>query len=210
MAAVRFSVVARHFSTSVRNQASLIQPPVAVFGIEGRYATALYSAAYKEKKLDAIETELKKLNELLKKDTKLTEFILNPLINKFIKRDQLVTIFKKQNFSNLTVNLISALTENARLSNLNGVLNTFSNIMSAYRGEVLCEVVTAKPLETAQLKDLEMALQGFLKKGEKLILNSKINPSLIGGMVISIGDKYIDMSMATKIKNYTNLIKQSI
>ena len=38
----------------------------------------------------------------------------------------------------------------------------------------------------------------------------QVDPSLIGGMVVSIGDKYVDMSMATKIKNYTNLIKQAV
>ncbi|XP_023221399.1 ATP synthase subunit O, mitochondrial-like, partial [Centruroides sculpturatus] len=165
---------ARHFSTSVRNQASLIQPPIAVFGIEGRYATALYSAACKEKKLEATETELKRLNQLLTKDVKLAEFISNPLIKKFIKRDQLTDALKKQNFSNLTINFISVLAENARLRNLKGVLDTFANIMSAYRGELLCEVITAKRLEDAQLKELETALQGFLKKGEKIILNTKV------------------------------------
>jgi len=106
--------------------------------------------------------------------------------------------------------LFGALAENGRLNRLNSVVGAFDKMMSAHRGEIQCVVTTAKTLDQAQLGELKGALQGFLKKGEVLQLETKVDPSLIGGMVVTIGDKYVDMSMATKLKLYTNVIKQAV
>lgn len=71
----------RSFSTSnITNQ--LVKPPIQVFGIEGRYATALYSAASKKKTLEAVEKDLIKFQASFKSDAKLREYIENPLIKR--------------------------------------------------------------------------------------------------------------------------------
>lgn len=200
----------RGFSTSVAAQGKLAAPPVHVFGIEGRYAHALYSAATKEKKLDVVEKDIKDIQALLKTDKKFAEFIANPVVKRNVKREALVAAFKKKNYSNVTVNLFGAMADNGRLNKINSVFGTFQRLMSAHRGEVICTVTTAKPLDQNYLKELRTTLEGFLKKGEVLQLETKVDPSLIGGMVVNIGDKYVDMSTASKIKLYTNLIKQAI
>jgi len=211
MAAVRYGGnLVRRFSTSSAVQSKLVQPPIHVFGIEGRYAHALYSAASKEKKLDIVEKDMKDIQGLVKKDVKLAEFMANPTIKRNQKRDVITAALTKKNYSNITVNLFGALADNGRLNRLNSVLGAFDKIMSAHRGEVQCVVTTAKALDQAQLGELKTALQGFTKKGEILQLETKVDPTLIGGMVVTIGDKYVDMSMATKLKLYTNIIKQAV
>jgi len=200
----------RKFSTSTTFHSKLVTPPVYVFGIEGRYAHALYSAATKEKKLDVVEKDLKDIQVLVKKDVKLAEFMANPVVKRNEKREALITAFKKKNYSNVTVNLFASLADNGRLNKLNAVFGAFNKLMSAHRGEVLCTVTTAKPLDQAYLTELRTALEAFLKKGEILQLEAKVDPGLIGGMVVNIGDKYVDMSTATKIKTYTNLIKEAV
>lgn len=207
----RVLILTRSFSTTgAVNAGGLVKPPLAVFGIEGRYANALYSAASKEKKLDAVEKELIKFRGLMEQDKRLAQFIENPLVNKLVKRDALQDALKKQQFSSLTVNLIGALAENGRAAYMRPVMAAFTRIMGAVRGEVPCEVVTAKPLDPAMEKELESALQSFLKKGEVLVLTKKVDPSIMGGMLVSIGDKFVDMSIATKVKTYTNLLKQAV
>ena len=67
-----------------------------------------------------------------------------------------------------------------------------------------------QPLESKESKDLEAALKGFLQKGESLLLETRVDPSIIGGMQVNIGDKYIDMSMASKIKAYSSLIRETL
>ena len=54
------------------------------------------------------------------------------------------------------------------------------------------------------------ALKAFLKEGESIQLTAKVDPSIIGGMIVVIGDKYADMSLKTKINKYTALIQQAV
>ena len=63
------------------------------------------------------------------------------------------------------------------------MVNSYGTLMAAHRGEVVCEVKTAKPLDAAMLKEVEGALKGFLKGNEKALINYSVDPSIIGGMV---------------------------
>jgi len=201
--------VVRQFSSSAV-RAKLVQPPVQVFGTEGRYATALYSAASKQKQLKKVEKELAALQAELKKDQKLVEYLVDPSQSRTEKRTAVDNLMKQMKFGDLTSNLFAALAENGRINKTMAVLGAFDKIMSAHRGEVQATVVSAKPLSASDMKELKSTLEGFLKKGESLMLSTEINPALIGGMTVAIGDKFVDMSMATKIKTYTNLLKQAV
>ncbi|KAG8234598.1 hypothetical protein J437_LFUL017101 [Ladona fulva] len=209
MAAVRFSVLTRSFSTS-NSARQLVKPPVQIFGLEGRYATALYSAATKQKQLDQVEKELVKFQGQLKTDAKLKEFISNPTLKRQVKAQAMGQVAKAVGLSPLSSNLLVTLADNGRLKSINQVVNAFKTIMAAHRGEVVCEVTTAKPIDDAMKKELETALKGFMKKGETILLTTKVNPDIIGGMVVSIGDKYVDMSIASKIKKYSDIISSAL
>jgi len=100
--------------------------------------------------------------------------------------------------------------ENGRLSKLDGVINSFKTIMAAYRGEVTCQVTSAKPLDAAALKEIETALNGFLQKGQTLQMTAVVDPAIVGGLLVVIGDRYIDMSLATKMQRYTAMLKQAV
>jgi len=178
-----------------------------VFGIEGRYATALYSAASKEKQLDNVEKDLKDIHGLLKKKGKFLDFLLNPSVSRTQKKTLLADALGKTKASKLTSNLLSLLAENGRLNKLDGIAANYSSIMSAHRGELECEVTTAKPLDGPLKQELETALKMFVKSGQSIILKTHVDPSILGGLVVSIGDKYVDMSTATKIKKYAELIR---
>nr|XP_053652657.1 ATP synthase subunit O, mitochondrial-like isoform X1 [Cherax quadricarinatus] len=200
---------ARSFSTSVAMK-QLVKPPIQLFGLEGRYATALYSAASKQKAIDAVDKDMKTFSVLLKTDSQFKEFLLNPLLSKELKKQALDSACAKKNASPLTVNLFGALAENGRMSNIEGVVAAFATIMAAVRGEILCEVTTAKALDAAMKNELESSLKAFLQPGESLQLSLKVDPSIIGGMLVSVGDKYIDMSMASKINRFTSLLQEAV
>ncbi|XP_029662359.1 ATP synthase subunit O, mitochondrial [Formica exsecta] len=199
-------IIIRTFSASTVTQ-QLVKPPIQVFGLEGRYATALFSAASKQKVLDAVEKDLATFQGLLKTDTKLIEFVKDPSIKRKDKVEAFKAIGNKVNINPATANLLTLLAENGRLAKINQIINLYKLIMAANRGEVVCEVITAKPLDADTTGKLESALKGFLKKGQTILLTAKVDPSIIGGMVVSIGDKYVDMSVANKIKKYTDLIQ---
>ncbi|XP_061387241.1 ATP synthase subunit O, mitochondrial [Musca vetustissima] len=206
MAAVnKLSMLSRAMSTG----AQMVKPPVQVFGLEGRYATALYSAATKLKQLDQVEKDLLAFQATLKQDKKLRESVVSPIVNKKVMGVALKESAEKLRWSAATGNLLALLADNGRLSQLDGVINAFNIIMAAHRGEVVCEVVSAKPLDASQSKQLEGALKSFLKSNQSLKITSRVDPSIIGGLIVSIGDKYVDMSIASKVKMYTDVISSA-
>lgn len=178
--------------------------------MEGRYATALYSAATKKKVLDAVDKDLKEFTTLMKNDIQLKEFILNPLLSKDLKKDGISSVLAKKNASPLTANFMATLIENGRLGKVESIIGAFETIMSALRGEIVCEVITAKPLDAATQKELEATLKAFVKSGQVIKLTTKVDPTIIGGMLVSIGDKYVDMSMSSKINRFTSLLQEAV
>ncbi|GLV31818.1 ATP synthase oligomycin sensitivity conferring protein [Carabus blaptoides fortunei] len=209
MASSHLSMMVRQMSTSGVT-AQMVKAPLQVFGLEGRYATALYSAATKLKQLDAVEKELLKFQGTMKTDAKLREFVENPTYKRKLKSQALKSIGDKTAMSPATSNLLQLLADNGRLRKLDNVINAFKMIMAAHRGEVTCEVITAKELDPTQRKQLEDSLKKFVKGKESIQLTTKVDPALIGGMIVSIGDKYVDMSVASKIKKYTEIISATV
>ncbi|NXV76158.1 ATPO synthase, partial [Atlantisia rogersi] len=200
----------RQLSTSVARPASkLVKPPIQVYGLEGRYATALYSAATKQNKLDQVEKELSRVWTLLK-DPKLSSIVMNPHTKSTVKQKAVNDVLAKEKMSPVTVNLMNLLAENGRLPYIPGIVSSFGKIMSAYRGEVVCTVTTAQPLEDAHLTELKSALSGFLAKGEVLKLATKTDPSILGGMIVNIGEKYVDMSTRSKIQKLTKIMRETV
>ena len=78
-------------SLYAKKQLFLLQPPIQVFGIEGRYAHAMYSAAAKQKNLEQVESELSKVDELIRTNDKLSEYLANPTLDKYKKQCELIT-----------------------------------------------------------------------------------------------------------------------
>ncbi|KAM7417807.1 hypothetical protein PAMA_017449 [Pampus argenteus] len=209
MAARMLGQQARQFSTSViRPVAKLVRPPIQVYGLEGRYATALFSAASKQSKLNQVEQELGKVSSLIK-DPKISTIVMNPHVKQSVKQQAICDILAKTNVSPITVNLINVLAENGRLPITGDVITAFAKMMSAHRGEVICSVTTAQPLDQANLSELKVVLKGFVEKSETIKLETKTDSSIMGGMIITIGDRYVDMSTKTKIQKLTKLIREA-
>jgi len=200
----------RRLSTSAARHGKLAAAPIQLFGTEGRYAHALYSAATKQGKLADAEAELAAFQALAASDVKLNEFLRNPSVKRVTKMEAVKDVAGKKQMSDVTSNFLAALAENGRMSQMEAIIGAFGKLMSAHRGEVVCAVTTAKPLAAEEKTELEAALKGFIKQGEVLKLSTSVDPALIGGMVVNIGDKFVDMSMATKIKAYSALITQAV
>lgn len=186
----------------------LVRPPVSIFGVEGRYVNALYSAASKNNKLEAVEGDLKKLAGLYKTDTVFRDFLISPLINPVQKTHVFENDLKKKlKLNDLSVNLLSAMSENRRLKNLPDVDFAFGQIMAAVRNELQCTITSAKPLPDAKKKEVEGSLKAFTTK--KLVISYKTDESIQGGLVVDFnGEHYIDMSLKSKLRLYSQCLKQ--
>jgi len=201
-----YKMLSRGLSTSA-GLGQLVKTPAPVFGTEGRYAAALYSAATKKKALDAVEKDLKAMKATLGKDARFAEFLADPSVKKTVKSDGVAGACDKLKMNALTKNLFVAMAENGRHGLVGPVIASFDTIMAAHRGEVICDVTTAKELNAAMKKEVESTIALFLAKGQKSLISYHVKPEVMGGMVVSIGDKFVDMSTASKVKKYTDIIQ---
>lgn len=174
-------------------------PKLQLFGVNSRYANALYSVASKEKSLEKVEGELKKMMQMVNEHEGFGEFLKNPTISKFAKKDSMDNIMKEGKFSKPVHGLFSVLSENGRLPIAYEVMDTYMKLMKAYRGEVDAIVTSAQELNKNQLKQVEDSLQRHIESNEKLMLETKVDPAILGGLKVQIGTKFIDLSIASKV-----------
>jgi len=216
MAASTTSVLTRTASTLHRSlstsaaRGALVKPPLQLFGYDGRYAMALYSAASKQKVLDKVEGDMKAVQKLYQNDKKLREFILDPTYKRVTKRDGMKVILKKLGHNDVTINFFETVAENGRMPKFMAIARAFDQLMSAHRGEIVCEVTTAKPVDGSMTKEIESALQPFQKSGQKLQITYKVNPAILGGMTVRVGDRYADMSLIRKVNMYEKLLRDAL
>lgn len=109
--------------------------------------------------MEAVEKDLVGFQVEFKKDEKLRDLLVNPTIKRTLKADALKAAAAKVNWNPATGLFLELLAENGRLKRLDAIINAYKLIMSAHRGEVVCEVITAKPLEASQRKELETQLK---------------------------------------------------
>ncbi|RKP38978.1 OSCP/delta subunit of ATPase [Dimargaris cristalligena] len=194
----------RGYATATKS----IQVPLALHGIEGRYATALYTAAAKKNVLPQVEADLTKLMSTIEKDAKLRQFLENPILGKRIKKEGLQSLAKAQNYNAVTTNFLDVLAENSRMAEASKVIGAYNSLMAAHRGEVQVTVTSSKALSANQLNKLKTSLTkgNLVPDAKSLTVNNKVNPSIVGGLIIEFGDKTIDMSLASRLAKLDKLL----
>jgi len=200
----------RSFSSSPIVNAERVQAPIQLYGLEGRYAHAIYAAASRKNQLDAVDKDLQNLSAIFKKEKNILTLLKNPLLTKQQKQNVVNELGTNQKANQLTVNTLSVLAENGRLGRISGIIKSFNQLMSAHRGEVHAKITTAKALDSAQMNELKGVLQSFLKSGSKLEVDTKVDPDILGGFVVELGDRFIDLSTSSKVKTFSNIVKETL
>ncbi|MCJ1259803.1 ATP synthase F0 subcomplex subunit OSCP atp5 [Lignoscripta atroalba] len=190
------------------------KPPVALFGLDGTYASALYTAAAKTSTLDSTSKSMAALAEVFKKDPKLSTILTAPTLTPGDK-SQITQELQKHmggvDKGDTVKNFLKTLADNNRLSILDGVCEKFATLMGAARGEVDLTVTSASKLDSKTLQRLENAVaKSEYSQGKKLKVISKVNPDIMGGLVVEIGDRTIDLSVSSKISRMNKLLTDAL
>ncbi|TDZ23131.1 ATP synthase subunit 5 [Colletotrichum orbiculare MAFF 240422] len=213
VAASRIPAV-RTYAAAAAPATENVRPPIAVFGLDGTYATALYTAAVKTSTLDPTAKALSTLEAIVAKDAKLATVLSAPTLSAADK-DAIVAELTKQagaNSQETVKNFLGALAENNRLGLLPGVLTKFGEIMSAARGEIELIVTSATQLDNKTLNRLESAItkSSYVGQGKKLKVTNQVNPEIVGGLIVEIGDRTIDLSVSSKIAKLNKLLTDTL
>ena len=165
--------------------------------IADRYASALYDLAVDIKSVDSVLADLTLLQTMLNDQKDLNLVIKSPLIASTDKLNILEKLLLNIKANKLTLTFLKVLEQNKRFSNLYSIISQFININAYNRGDVLADITSAEELNDEQRKNIKEQLKNTL--GEKLSLNFIVDKKIIGGLVVKVGSKMIDTSLANKI-----------
>jgi F-type H+-transporting ATPase subunit delta len=170
----------------------------ASHAVTSRYALALIELAQESNKIQQVERDLNELASMIVASADLATVISSPSLSSDQQFKAIMAIADKAKFEGLTRNFLGVLVKNRRLGVIQGITDAFRTELSRRRGEVAVEVQTAQDMSASQFEALQRAIAKGL--GRDVALKAKVEPSILGGMIVTIGSKMIDDSVARKLE----------
>jgi F-type H+-transporting ATPase subunit delta len=174
-------------------------------GIAERYAAALFELAEEKGELDKVAGDLRDLRKMLAESADLRRMIANPVIARKQRLAAVEELAKKAGFSHLTHNFLGVLINNGRLFAAKDAIAAYLALLATKRGEMTAQVSSATPLAQSQIDAVSAALKKAM--GRTVALESVVDPSLIGGLIVKVGSRMIDGSLKTKLQRLSLSMK---
>lgn len=176
-----------------------------VAGLSGRYATALFELARDAKTVDAVSESLARLKAALSESADFRTLTTSPLIERADAEKGIAAAAASLELDALTGHFLGVLAKNRRLASLPAIIRDYGRLAAAARGETTAEVTSAHPLDA----DQQAALRAKLKQGLRrdVALELKVDPAILGGLVVRVGSRMIDSSLATKLNSLGQALK---
>ena len=182
------------------------EPASISLGIAQRYALALFELAKDAKGLKALEADVDLLGEALAASPDLGAMIAAPLIGREEQTRAMGAVAAKLGLSKLTANTLALMASKRRLFVLPQLVADLRDRIAAEKGEVTADVTSATKLSAAQAKKLSDVLKA--KVGKDVKLNTTVDESLIGGLIVKLGSTMIDTSVKSKLAALQNAMKE--
>ena len=179
----------------------------SVSGVSGRYATALFELAREEKSIDAVKADLDKFEVMLNESADLKRLVRSPVFSADAQTKALNAVLEKAGISGTTAKFLKVLTANRRLFAVADVIRAFRALVANFKGEATAEVTVAEQLNDKNLDALKAALNTVT--GKDVALNVKVDPSIIGGLVVKLGSRMVDSSLRTKLNSIKHAMKEA-
>ncbi len=179
----------------------------SVSGVSGRYATALFDLARDENSIDAVLVDLDQFNSMLEQSTDLQRLVRSPVFSAEIQLSALTAILNQAEITGICANFLKVLTANRRLFVVADVIRAFRALVARYKGEASADVTVAEALNDKNLDALKSALKSVT--GKDVTLNVKVDPAIIGGLVVKLGSRMIDSSLRTKLNSIKHAMKEA-
>ncbi|GMG31716.1 unnamed protein product [Ambrosiozyma monospora] len=202
----------RQFIRSLATAAETVKPPVQLFGLDGTYATALFTASAKDSSISKTFTSVDKLNKTIAEDSKVNAILGNPALSLDSRKEVVSVLSQQLRLDNVTSNLLNVLAENNRLYLFPNIAAQFSVLNDAHNGVVEATVVSAKSLDSRTLNRLSRAISNskYVGSGKTLKIKNEVNPDILGGLIVEVGEKTVDLSVSAKVNKLNKVLNEAI
>ena len=173
--------------------------------LAGRYATALFGLARDEKQIDAVTRSLATIEAALAASLDFATLATSPLIDRAEAGRAIRALTPTLGVDPITGNFLGVLADNGRLRELKAVIRMFRLLATQERGEATAEVTSARPLDDTQVAQLKANLKARL--GRDVAIDAKVDPEILGGIIIRHGSQMIDASIRTKLNTLALAMK---
>lgn len=175
--------------------------------MSGRYATALFELARDEKSVEAVKADLDRFAAMLTDSADLNRLVRSPVFGADIQAKALAAVLEKAGIDGISAKFLKVLTVNRRLFAVSDVIRAFNALVAKFKGEATADVTVAEKLSDKNLDALKAALKSVT--GKDVALNVKVDPSLIGGLVVKLGSRMVDSSLRTKLNSIKHAMKEA-
>jgi len=179
----------------------------SVSGVSGRYATALFELARDEKSIDAVKADLDKFEALLVESADLNRLVRSPVFSAGVQQKALSAVLDQAGLTGTSAKFLKVLTANRRLFAVGEVSRAFRALVAKFKGEAIADITVAEQLNEKNLDALKAALKSVT--GKDVALNVKVDPSIIGGLVVKLGSRMVDSSLRTKLNSIKHAMKEA-
>ncbi|HEY0107379.1 MAG TPA: F0F1 ATP synthase subunit delta [Rhizomicrobium sp.] len=166
-------------------------------GIAGRYATAIFELAQDGNQIAAVEKDLAALRGLIAQNADLARLVRSPAFSHEEQAKAMTAVLDRMGAAKLTTQFVLVIAAKRRLFHLVDIIRSFERLLAGRRGEVEASVTSARPLSDGEILELKAALKARL--GREPRLEAKVDPTLLGGLVVKVGSRMIDSSLRTKL-----------
>jgi F-type H+-transporting ATPase subunit delta len=179
-----------------------------VSGMAGRYARALFELALDAKSVDPVKADLDRFDAMIAESADLHRLVRSPVFGAEEQGKALAAVLAKAGIGGLAANFLQLVTANRRLFSVGEMIRDFRKLVAKWKGEISAEVTVAETLSDAHLDALKSALKSIT--GEKAVdLNVKVDPAIIGGLVVKLGSRMVDSSLRTKLNAIKHAMKEA-
>jgi F-type H+-transporting ATPase subunit delta len=171
---------------------------------EKRYAQALLEIGIKNNALERFQKDLKVVLDDFLNNDELVEYLLRPEISDALKKELVLDLYKSK-ISVEIQNLLQVLIDRKSIKNIYGIAKEFSILADEKRNILNIEITSSEPLSEKQLKKIcEKYKKEYAASDVKYV--NVIDKSIIGGIRIQIGDRLMDGSISTRLKQLQKLL----
>jgi len=179
-----------------------------VSGMAGRYARALFELALDAKTVDAVKADLDSFDRMIGESADLHRLVRSPVFGAEERSRALAAVLDKAGIGGLAANFLKFITSNRRLFAVRDMTRDYRKLVAQWKGEISAEVTVAEKLSDSHLEALKGALKS-VTGGKAVDLNVKVDPAIIGGLMVKLGSRMVDSSLRTKLNAMKFAMKEA-
>ena len=177
-----------------------------VSGVAGRYASALFDLAREQRAIDTVGSDLDRFDALLRDSPDLQRLVKSPVFTAEEQERAVAAVLEKAGIGGFAGNFIRLVAANRRLFALPDMIRAYRQLVADAKGIVRAQVTVAERPSDRVVDDIKAALKDAARA--EIDLDLRVDPALIGGLVVKMGSRMLDASLRTKLNSIRLAMKE--